>query len=283
MYLLKIQVKKIDESIYRQIQTVDNIKIHSVFSNTINLIIDETLIAIGSNISSSKHHVLIERVNFAEYKITSSSILEQCKSGFRIDELFFAVSEEAVVSFNAYKCIKTIKEEHLIKACILLEWIKQEPRISIVNYDNSDSILNYQFKHIYRFLEEETFETAVKIVGLGVGLTPLGDDFLLGYILAKTSLGIKVPWVSKIISIAKEKMTIISYQALIDVLNGYYTEEFINMIEEFFEEETFNQAKLIMNYGATSGAGILVGFIFGLLPKGELRNECLESIKKHLL
>ncbi len=283
MHPLKIKVIKIDEFICKQLQTKYDMQIHSVFLNSVNLLMDETLITIGSAISMNKHHVLTEEVHFGENNITSASIIKPCNSGFMIDDLFFSVSREAVVCCNPVKTTAILRNEHLIKAKKLLEWLGQQPNTSILNYDKCDFILNYQFIHLYNFIEKESFDTALQIVGLGVGLTPLGDDFLLGYILAKESLGIELAWLPQILTIAKKRTNMISYQSYKDVLDGYYSEQFVDMVNEFYEEKTFNHAKLILNYGATSGAGILTGFIFGLLPKGEVRNECLESIKKHLL
>ena len=47
---------------------------------------------------------------------------------------------------------------------------------------------------------------------------------------------------------------------------------YIQMIEELFKIKKIDHAKKIMEIGATSGTGILLGFLHGI-KRGEAKNE----------
>lgn len=278
----EINILKIEEETYKNLLTKD-VTIHSVFTHSINLYVGETLVTIGSNISFSKNHIVVDSVDFEVCNVSVASMLKPVFQGFSIDEFIFRIEENSVVKAKPYNNKKDINEGLLLKAKALLEWIGTQETISIMHFDKTEKVLSYQFRSILDFLENENKDSGHRLVGLGIGLTPLGDDVLLGYILAKRSQKNEVKWLDSILELGKRNTNIISYQSYKDVFEGYYTDQFANMINEFFDDTTFNYAKEVIRYGATSGGGILIGFIFGLLPQGGIRNECLESVRKHIL
>lgn len=118
-------------------------------------------------------------------------------------------------------------------------------------------------KSFIRFLKFPTSTNAHAILGLGPGLTPLGDDILFGHVLAMNALNIVPAYKTKLIKNLRQTNRI-SSQLLIDVLNKNYNSFYQSFIKDFFLLEKLNNLSDIFNFGATSGTGILTGFIFGI-------------------
>ena len=120
-----------------------------------------------------------------------------------------------------------------------------------------------EFK-INQFLKFPSYETALDIIGLGPGLTPLGDDVFLGYLMGIKTLGNDYPWVKKIIENIKYKTNQFSLQNIMDTYLSLYPTIYIDMIEEIFNNNDLKNTLKVLDIGHTSGPGIINGFICGL-------------------
>ncbi len=136
---------------------------------------------------------------------------------------------------------------------------------NVFTYQKDDPWLKYQFDKIDIFLSSPGLPSALSILGLGMGLTPLGDDILTGYILGLNTVGKTLPWIPQLVMDAQKKTNKLSAQNLSDTYERYYPDLFIDMLEGLLIEHDIEKAKSVLNLGATSGAGILTGFIYGLM------------------
>ncbi|SEL09045.1 Protein of unknown function [Carnobacterium iners] len=104
-----------------------------------------------------------------------------------------------------------------------------------------------------------------KLVGLGVGLTPSGDDFLLGC-LAVWHL-FESPLIESFegnnwIEHVKKRSTSISAFMLENGVNGYVNQALNDLLRHYQEEDITRYLQPFLKIGATSGTDMLVGVIF---------------------
>ncbi len=90
-----------------------------------------------------------------------------------------------------------------------------------------------------------------KLLGLGSGLTPSGDDFLVGYIAAKKMEGMEIPFKLKVSS-----TTPLSAHFLKHALGGRFSDKIIDFIKE--------GDLSILSFGGSSGAATAFGIIKGM-------------------
>lgn len=112
---------------------------------------------------------------------------------------------------------------------------------------------------------------AVGIIGLGPGLTPSGDDFLVGLI---TAINMKnCPYQSykvfgkQVVSMAKNLTNDISYMALKKASNGKVRESIICLVNSLLngnEKELILSLNNVLNIGSSSGTDIALGLVCGL-------------------
>lgn len=117
--------------------------------------------------------------------------------------------------------------------------------------------------------EQLTDETIIRLlIGRGIGLTPSGDDILIGYTFARVLFQEAAEWQKEVaLALKEKKTTAISEAYFTALLNGYINENFLYLAQLFTEkdrekiEETINNLK---QFGHTSGTDTLYGFALGL-------------------
>lgn len=116
-----------------------------------------------------------------------------------------------------------------------------------------------------------------KLVGLGVGLTPSGDDYLVGFLSVVSSLGNineQTDGLSLAVSGLLDKTTAVSRVYLSAATKGLFAEPVRSAVVAMAngdEESVIDSAKKLIKHGATSGQDILVGMLdaWCFLKKGE--------------
>lgn len=126
-------------------------------------------------------------------------------------------------------------------------------------------------------------DTASGLIGLGPGLTPSGDDFLIGWFASAQFIGgesqrIAQAVAQQIVEAAYARTTILSAQYVMHATRGEWSEPLRNLVlacqmwlESKGEKDCHNSAERIrleatrlLTIGATSGSDSLAGFIIGL-------------------
>jgi len=118
-----------------------------------------------------------------------------------------------------------------------------------------------------RFCEEEGFSSVAEalvesglnsLVGLGPGLTPLGDDVLSGYLLGLRVLG----RVFDLGSLDLSRTHWLSRQMVLDAAEGLCWSPFRGLISALLSEDRASLARWLercAGFGSTSGKGYLLG------------------------
>lgn len=129
------------------------------------------------------------------------------------------------------------------------------------------------------FLKYATLDHARAILGLGSGSTPLGDDALLGYILARRLLGKSLSPLTELLIDAERQTTALSYEMLIDGYRGDYSETFLRWLKNILELKP-DDDHAIATLGGNSGAMILYSFYQTCIQS--LKEEHHENVLAHL-
>ena len=137
--------------------------------------------------------------------------------------------------------------------------------------------LEQRVKELVVSLQNNDFAQAVdfglKVLGLGCGQTPAGDDFLCGLItvfnMDKTPFGAEFKQFGHIIAgEAFKKTTAVSQVMLNNAAFGLSREHVINLLEvlqqEVPTEKIAEAAKKVLAIGSTSGTDLAVGLVAGL-------------------
>jgi hypothetical protein len=106
------------------------------------------------------------------------------------------------------------------------------------------------------------------LIGLGPGLTPLGDDILLGILLTinrwKEAINPEQDleeFNQRILTLAKEKTNKLSYSLFSCGVEGSADERLQTVLDSFFsgEEPTIEQIQDFLSWGSSSGIAVLYG------------------------
>jgi len=112
---------------------------------------------------------------------------------------------------------------------------------------------------------------AASLIGLGPGLTPAGDDFLVGlftvFNIENHQYFSHHSFCEEVVLHAKALTNDISYMALAKAAAGQVRESIIDLMEALFrgsEEELISSLRRVLAIGSTSGTDIALGIIAGL-------------------
>jgi hypothetical protein len=115
-----------------------------------------------------------------------------------------------------------------------------------------------------------------QLVGLGPGLTPSGDDFIVGYLAALWSRSPLEPAVRSLLAGLAEPIerlaadaNLVSRQFLLDAAAGEFSQALADLVSAMAADDarrTLAAAARVVRIGHSSGADSLVGLLFGLRP-----------------
>ncbi|WP_251026846.1 MULTISPECIES: DUF2877 domain-containing protein [unclassified Bacillus (in: firmicutes)] len=112
---------------------------------------------------------------------------------------------------------------------------------------------------------------AVSLVGLGPGLTPSGDDFLVGLFtimnLRKSPFYLQQSFRDEVVMRANSLTNEISYMTLKKASIGKVRESIIHLVHSILngkEDELYLPLNKVLNIGSSSGTDIATGLICGL-------------------
>lgn len=115
--------------------------------------------------------------------------------------------------------------------------------------------------------EQQVVEHLGKLLGLGVGLTPTGDDVLTGILASYFASTQQLSSLGQLEQLIKLKTNMVSEAELSEALQGRFAQTIQTVFQairsgnEISIKEAVNQLRKI---GSTSGSDLLAGIIFGL-------------------
>lgn len=261
------------------LKNIEGGNVHSIYRNTVNLSVGNTLLALQSQDSTFGANSLITNL-----------------IGEEMGELFLP-NEEFQMIMNTKENIKSIVE-------ISLESITKSWRILFKNariyqmkleviplpdkklelYQKIERALAEEglkeegifYTHLKRLQEKakvlfikqeykESVNTLIQCIGLGIGLTPSGDDFLYGVLAACILMGqednIFTKYLKKEIRYHIYHTNDISHSFFLSALEGYFS----NAIKNITEYSTATRIReAFLDIGHSSGMDSLRGIYYGI-------------------
>ncbi|HEV8692941.1 MAG TPA: DUF2877 domain-containing protein [Lysobacter sp.] len=112
------------------------------------------------------------------------------------------------------------------------------------------------------------------LVGLGTGLTPAGDDFIVGYLAALWSRSHREPGIAALLralAMPVRQLSLhtnaISRQMLLDALQGHFAERLTEVVRCVCDGgDVTGAAMRTLEVGHSSGTDVLCGLVFGYSP-----------------
>jgi hypothetical protein len=249
-------------------------KVHSKFSNGLNIQFEDSLIyigcmgtplsAFGLNIEEAKLKQILSSTNIGDvvvnkddklifyniYKIIGIDYKDAVLVDLKLPKIKCRINEIPNTKLNGY--LKNIEFEKLIG----IELDERTCKYTDLLLSSNKLDLNMNSEIISFFS------------GRGKGLTPSGDDLLIGFTLALMTFDKLDNWTRTLAAgITLSTTTMISVAYLRALLEGYASEYFIQLVKLLDEEdiEVIEETiKKVQSFGHTSGNDTLFGFSIGL-------------------
>lgn len=245
-------------------------KVHSLFSTSINLVISDRLINITSNPDFlSSYGMQVPEAVFYEIKT-------YCEVNTRVivknGELwFYGRGREIILLPKQYKVIQLTlpvgSVENFVESNLIerLETLDFENKIGIPSTPKSKKVIQYLMEGALS--DYEMNQEAIRhLVGRGLGLTPSGDDLLMGFTMCLLSVGKGKLWLRQLEQMIDDQTTDIS----LAYFNALFDYRVSNIMVNLFTQVHLGQVdgidqcvEQILNYGHTSGIDTLYGIYIG--------------------
>ncbi len=260
----KANVISIDQTILEELK-MNGASVKGVYTSTIHLSLNTRILTVGSKIGKGKHHIVIDQfLDFYEGNIVQGTkvLLEQSMIKLGDIELFLA--KDCVVDFQPYERIYRHNQQTITLRKTLKTYVTESQIYQSFMSDHTHLLHRLMMDKVDVFMHSPGYPSALSILGLGMGLTPFGDDVLTGFIMGLNSLGKHLPWIPDLVKDAYKKTSSLSAQNLRDTFDRLYPDLFVALIEDFFIHERLDVVDKVLALGATSGLGIMLGFIQGI-------------------
>lgn len=293
-------VKEISTSIYPLIQKGKKGVVHSVYKNVINISVEGHIVSIQADILPKTPFSLTVYscpILFQELEIHKGDEVDFQKSQFSIGSYIFNVDSTNIWDAQLTRRFCVNREsskreiETLSKNLAIygkndglgkLPWFFLETSPDDEFKQNMNHVVSIALPLVQNLLrnagEGRIDVSAVKgasLIGLGPGLTPSGDDFLIGLLSVLLSTKDNKAVVQQFAECLKSeviknvnKTTFLSRELLLCGCRGDFSEPF----HYFYDSLITNDAKQILsssidfiNTGHTSGTDALSGILFGLI------------------
>ncbi len=288
-----IDALKIGDEVEDILEKSDSrLRVHSIFEHAINLINDSDWIItlLPEGYPAGPQAVILTQENFARFKSLGLGAADT----FDFNKLIGTKKSQIIYRRSGDKPVP----EDIIKAesnnTYFESLLSQKGnKNGLLGKDNMYSryaapILT-EFQTL--FLEQrfdEAGEKLLGLIGLGPGLTPSGDDFVLGVFAAIYSFGMNKDIISSLKNImaqkAKNKTNIISYNMLRQGAMG----GFIEWAEDMADAVIYGDPQQIeaafsrmLKIGSSSGSDISAGILFGITNILALLKQETETTESH--
>ncbi|MGQ9844701.1 MAG: oxamate carbamoyltransferase subunit AllH family protein [Caldisericia bacterium] len=260
--------------------SIGEYKLHSKFKNSVNFYNNDKLITLGNRfIGSGPTNIIFEEI-FLE-NINRVVINKEC---FYINDKKYLISDEKVYSSTLSISNFLVKKFYLnlkIFEKILKILSNNRGLMPIIdeNFEKKDNFMNNFILRIYegtKILFKQSVIEGIKLIkGVGIGLTPSGDDFIYGLLTGLKVLEIvknenNYP-LRKIIYENAKGDNLISNNFLYHASEGLFFEKTKKLITSLFignENEIFDSSMSMLQIGETSGVDFSVGFLLTIKTGG---------------
>lgn len=282
-------------------------RVHSCYHRVLNIITEDGLLSILSAEipCAPKALQLAEYVDFLKLDILAGNQVSLFKSHISIEnKMTIDISDVKlwncptivttdIFSSDAIAGIGSVNE-FFLKNCKkqgAAGWYRKKlEKDNSMTEDIIDFALRIRIDDFVRGWCEGELAPVERLIGVGYGLTPSGDDFLCGFYFAFSCLlpdNMQLMKLRMKILSLKKQMSDISYQMIDTYFNGEGNEIFYRFLSAVLKNDVYllpDIFKEILMFGSTSGTDIMVGILTGLsliIPLNEIKkNDILENLNQ---
>ncbi|UJF16162.1 DUF2877 domain-containing protein [Jeotgalibaca sp. MA1X17-3] len=242
--------------------------IHSIYENTFNIIFEGTLIHFGEMQSSVSAFGML--IPSRDLKAIMAAIEREDRVKIQAGTLTIYAQNKTwkikTTSFKQVDCL--VPSMDLVDQTFLKELLKKLLSLSIekrTGVITSEEELIFINKLVDTKWEDECFQKSFisHFIGRGIGLTPSGDDMLMGILMMNQSLRFNENWKETLMEqLKKIKTTEVSMAYYKALSEGYTSSFFVDFLQAIKEKNLTNWDELInqiSKYGHTSGWDTLYG------------------------
>lgn len=258
--------------------------IHSRFKNSVNFYSEEKLLTLGNRyIGSGPSNIIFENKNFEN--INRIIVYE---NSFYLDKEKFEIENEKIYSskleisyFDIQKFYKNLK---LFEKSLKI-FSNNKGLLPLIdeNLKNNENFNNNFLKRIYMGIDtlfNLDIVVGIKLIkGVGIGLTPSGDDFITGILTGLKVIEIITNennfYLRKMIYENAKGENLISNNFLYYAYEGLFFERTKKLILSLFygnESEIVDSTLSMLQIGETSGVDFSTGFLI-VIKKGGLNGS----------
>lgn len=276
-------------------------KIHSVFDKVINIVSKDDILYTISNKNTDNAPYTLK----VDYDGSFKDIVNEDVDVFKNkDKIIIGNIEIDLYSINIWSMkndkITTFSETILKKNIrffnMLIDSIGKDGGCKYyysknflnIEYNNGSLIekeLSKRIETFYINLNKNKLrkEDITKLIGLGMGLTPSGDDFLTGFLGTISIFECNKSLFNKIknfISIPLTSTTDVSSAMIKAAVEGKYREYLNEFIYSFLEEDEnkfLKSFKNLLTIGSSSGTDMSIGVVLGFLYTIEIKRNEMEE------
>ncbi|MEJ2487992.1 MAG: DUF2877 domain-containing protein [Anaerolineales bacterium] len=149
----------------------------------------------------------------------------------------------------------------------LLEAILEPPSHSTQVVNRIDRRILDLVQAIQGGTDDQILEIAAALLGMGAGLTPEGDDFLIGLCLSKARMSSPITWDQVLSDRSTRKTTRLSANLIEVATHGWADERLVTAHDTLFQgtEEAATAVNNLLGWGNTSGRMALAGITAGIV------------------
>lgn len=244
--------------------------VHSLFTTSLNIMLEGKLVNISSKpgfLSSFGINIPESTMNEIQNNVLVSNLVTIKRHEIRI----YGHQRQNIISLLNCKLdnltIPRGSAENIIKSKII-------DRLAKIDFSNEIGMqMTPKTQKVIRYLSESPLidldvneEAILHLIGRGLGLTPSGDDLLLGYTMVLMSVEKGVSWQKQLQALLEQRTTDISlayFKALFDHQASNYFIKLLNSIHTLDVSGIDDGILQLMKYGSTSGYDTLFGIYLG--------------------
>ena len=255
---------------YKESDQARTFTVHSVFDRLINISGDEKLLSItASGVGGSSSFLMLpDKVLDLGVKAGEICVLHAGRAN--LGRVFIDFSEAPIWKGPVDKFYrqKSIKNENIAAFKSVLDRLAHGE--SAWRTLNDDSAARFPGLKAIKKLRENP-ALARNLIGLGSGLTPSGDDMLLGFLAVVNHTCDDRAFVKRLrvlLSASTRRTVDIAEKMLANALECEYHETLQNSLRDLCEgtkEDIYISAASLIKLGSSSGSDIATGMYFGMI------------------
>lgn len=259
-------------------------KVHSVFNKTINLLTEnEWMISlVTKNIDEAPFSILVDTEDFKKWQIAigENVLLNEKKVALNATSIDISRARSYDLKRGIFNDNGSLIKENLevVRRIITSKGPEEKYKFESKALEMVVHRTTLLRKACLEENNEEIIRSCRSLLGLGQGLTPSGDDVMMGLFLV---LGLENSpmkhldfLLGKVIENRMEDTTDVSYHGLLRASEGYYRSILVKAVEAMAKEVSIEEIVMdVLSIGHSSGRDLLYGILTGYEILMEKEND----------